>query len=113
VSDVENYLKWSHRYLRESEDLIKKRDSVQASEKFRGAAAQIVKAVTAKRGIELKAHGELHRFVVNLKDELNDPELPMLFSTTAALHHNSYENWLPPEVVKKLEAVVNREGDNK
>ncbi len=80
--------------------------------------------MAAKRGIELRSHGELYKFVARLKDEMNDPELATLFSVAAALHQNFYENWLPPEIVvhhgeavkhlvKKLEAVVNREGDNK
>jgi hypothetical protein len=64
-----------------------------------GAAAGIVKAVAAKRGVELKSHGELHGFVTKLGKELDDPKLAMLFGTAATLHQNFYEDWLPPETV--------------
>ncbi|MDI6886842.1 MAG: PaREP1 family protein, partial [archaeon] len=58
-----------------------------------------VKVVAAKRGIEIKSHGELHKFVAKLGTELEDPELVRWFSLASALHQNFYENWLPPETV--------------
>jgi len=123
MDGVENYLRLNDKYLGEAEALMEKGDFVQASEKFWGAAAEMVKGVAAKRGIELRAHGEMYRFVAKLKDEMNDPELATLFSVAAALHQNFYENWLPPEIVahhgeavkqlvKKLEAVASRGGDS-
>ena len=79
--------------------LIKRKDFVQASEKLWGAAAEIVKAIAARRGIEIKSHGELYKFVAKLKVELEEPELTRLFAVAGALHQNFYENWLPSEVV--------------
>jgi HEPN domain-containing protein len=99
MEKTENYLNLNNKYLKEAEALIRKGDYVQASEKFWGAAAEIVKAVAAKRGIELKSHGELHGFVTRLKKELAEPELTRLFGTAATLHQNFYENWLPAETV--------------
>ena len=115
--DSEIYLNLNHKYLKEAENLIGKEDWVQASEKFWGAAAEIVKAVAAERNTELRSHGELYRFVAKLKGELNDPELMRLFAAAGALHQNFYESWLPPEMVvdygeavkqlvKKLEALM-------
>ena len=96
----------NNKYLDEAEELIKRKDYVQASEKLWGAAAEIVKVVAAKRGIEIKSHGELYKFVANLGTELEDPELIRLFSLAGALHQNFYEDWLPPEtVVDHAEAV--------
>lgn len=100
MEKTEHYLKLNDKYLQEADVLISKGDYVQASEKFWGAAAEIVKAVAAKRGIDIKSHGELYAFVSTLKDELHDPELPRLFSLASTLHQNFYENWLPPETVK-------------
>jgi len=99
MEKTRNYLKLNNKYLKEAEALISQGDYVQASEKFWGAAAEMVKAVAAKRGIELKSHGELHGFVTKLKKELGEPELTRLFGTAAALHQNFYEDWLPPETV--------------
>lgn len=96
---VEEYLKLNHKYLEEAEALIKRSDFVQASEKLWEAAAEIVKAIAAQRGIEIKSHGELYKFVAKLKAELEEPELTRLFAAAGALHQNFYENWLPSEVV--------------
>jgi len=96
---VQDYLWLNDKYLKEAEALIEEGDYVQASEKFWGAAAGIVKAVAARRDVEIRSHGELHGFVSRLGRELNDPGLPRLFGDAAALHQNFYENWLPPETV--------------
>ncbi|MCD6203299.1 MAG: PaREP1 family protein [Methanophagales archaeon] len=119
-------LKLNNKYLDEAEELIKKKDYVQAqpfkkaltekaSLKLWGAAAEMVKVVAAKRGIEIKSHRELYKFVAKLKTELGDPELLRLFSLAGALHQNFYENWLPPatvvdhaEAVKELVAKLKR-----
>jgi hypothetical protein len=108
MEKVGNYLYLNDKYLKEAESLIEKGDYVQASEKFWGAAAEMVKAVAAQRGIEIRSHGELHGFVTRLGKELNDSELPNLFGTAAALHQNFYENWLPPETVVTYGEAVKR-----
>ena len=59
----------AERFLREAEELLTRGDYLQASEKAWGAAAQMVKAVAAKRGKELKSHGELWRFVLEVAGE--------------------------------------------
>jgi len=99
VEKVNNYVGLNNKYLREADTLVRQRDYVQASEKFWGAAAEMVKAVAAKRGIELQSHGELYRFVAKLSQEFNSPQLHRLFAIASALHQNFYENWLPPEMV--------------
>lgn len=96
---VENYLGLNSKYAKEAGALIDKGDYVQASEKFWGAAAEIVKAIAAKRGSEWRSHAELYRFVTKLSEELGAPELLRLFAAASALHQNFYENWLPPEMV--------------
>ncbi len=103
---VNNYLDLNSKYLKEAEGLMKKRDYAQASEKFWGAAAEIVKAVAAKRDMELRSHGELHGFVTRLRNELKDPELTRLFAAASALHQNFYENWLTPEMVEDYADAV-------
>ena len=97
---AEAHLKLCERFLREGEKLLAKKDYVQASEKFWGAASQMVKAVAAERGLELRSHGELHRFVAELTKESSDPEVRRLWQSAVSLHQNFYENWLPPEMVE-------------
>jgi len=106
MARAQDYLRLNDKYLKEAEALIEEGDYVQASEKFWGAAAEIVKAVAAERDMEIRSHGELHGFVSRLGRELSDPGLPRLFGDAAALHQNFYENWLPPETVKDYGEAV-------
>mgnify|MGYP001147213234 CR=1 FL=1 len=38
-----------------------------------GAGSEVVKALGALRGIELKTHADLFRYVAKLREELKDP----------------------------------------
>ena len=96
---AEQYLKLNDKYLEDAYALIAKEDFVQASEKLWGAAAEIVKAIAARRGFVIKSHAELYKFVSKLGTEFEEPELVRLFSLASTLHQNFYEDWLPPETV--------------
>ena len=98
----------SEKYLRDAEDLLKKKDFIQASEKAWGAASQVVKAVAVMRGKELRSYGELHKFVAELRREYGDVELSTLWASATSLHQNFYENWLSSETVKDLVANVKK-----
>ncbi len=97
---VELHLKLCEKYIREAEELLAKKDYVQASEKAWGAATQIVKAVAAREGRELRSHSELHREVARIAGEVGDEEVRMLWQSAGMLHQNFYENWLPGEMVE-------------
>jgi hypothetical protein len=97
---AEVYAGLAERYMREAERLLAAGDFAQASEKLWGAAALTVKAVAAARGLLLRSHGELFKFVRDLSCETGDPELRRLFSAAGVLHQNFYENWLYPDVVR-------------
>ena len=99
MEKVNNYVGLNSKYLKEADALVEQGDWVQASEKFWGAAVEMVKAVAARRGVELQSHGELYRFVAKLSQEFNSPQLQRLFAIASALHQNFYENWLPAEMV--------------
>ncbi len=96
----------AEKFMREAEELLARDDYVQASEKAWGAAAQIVKAVAAKKGKELKSHGDLWRFVLEVAGE-ND-KLRWLWHVANALHQNFYEGWIPPEGVRRAVDDVKR-----
>jgi len=99
-TEVEMHLRLSEKELMEAEEFLRKGDLVQASEKAWGAAAQIVKAVAAREGRELRGHAELWRFVDEVAGRLNDVELRRLWRTANVLHQNFYENWMPPGDVR-------------
>ena len=103
---AERYLGLYRRYLEEAESFILKGDYIQASEKLWGAAAEVVKAVGALRGVELKTHSDLFQYVAKLREELRDPELSRLFHVANSLHQNFYEGNQPPSfVIDGAEAV--------
>ncbi|NHW89127.1 MAG: hypothetical protein HA490_05755 [Archaeoglobales archaeon] len=100
ASEVEMHLRLSEKELMEAEELLRKGDYVQASEKAWGSAAQMVKAVAAREGRTLRSHGELHREVARIVKETGDEELRRLWQSAGMLHQNFYENWLPREMVE-------------
>jgi len=57
--------------------------------------------LAAKRGVELRGCGELHREVIRIAKEAGDDEIRLLWQSAISLHQNFYENWLPPEMVEK------------
>ena len=102
---AELYARLSEKYLKEADDLLAKGDYVQASEKLWGAAALMVKAVAASRGVSISSHGELFSFVRRLGEERN-PELRRLFSVASTLHQNFCEGWLREDVIKEYSEDV-------
>lgn len=102
----EHYKRLNGRYLREAEELLKKEDYTQASEKLWGVAAEIVKAVATKKGIRLGAHRSLTKFVAELDEQQPKLGLATGFSVANNLHINFYEDWLHPKLVLKNAEVV-------
>lgn len=78
----------------------------QASEKLWGACAEIIKAVAAKRGVELGTHRSFGDFVVKLYKEHPEWGLMNTFREVNALHTDFYEDWLPAEVVEDAAETV-------
>jgi len=105
---AEAHIALSEKYAREMDEFLEKGDYVQASEKAWEAASQILKAVASKRGKELKSHGELHKFVSELREETGDQELRRLWQVATSLHQNFYENWLPEGIVRESIEDVKR-----
>lgn len=95
------YQRLNGKYLREAEQLFAKKDYPQASEKLWGAAAETVKAVAARRGLELGTHASLWEFVSKLDKEHPDWMLKKDFSYAGNLHQNFYEDWLGKEYIEE------------
>ena len=81
--------------------LLKKGDYVQASEKYWGAVAQMIKLVAAKQGIELGEHKVLWAFMSELDKKYPGQNLWTLFEKARLLHMNFYEDEIPAERVKE------------
>ena len=106
MEKAKNYFDLNRRYLQEGESLLAKGDSAQASEKLWGASAEILKALAAQRGLELRTHAELWSFATKLSSELGDPEILKLFATANYLHQNFYENAMTLEAVRASAEAV-------
>ena len=74
-------------------------DYVQASEKFWGAVATMVKVVAETQGWRHHGHADLGRAVRNVAIATGDEEIPPLFRSAEQLHANFYENFLEPSAV--------------
>ena len=89
------------KYLREGEELLAVGDNAQASEKFWGAAAEIIKAVAAKRGLQLGTHRRIGEFILSLDKDHPKWGLIDAFNAANTLHMNFYEDWHPSELVER------------
>jgi hypothetical protein len=100
------YLQLSQKTLQDAEALLARGDYQQASEKFWGAGAVMVKAVAEQRGWPHGSHRDLNRAVSRLAQETEREELLRLFGLANALHTNFYEDWLTPDQVTSFAASV-------
>ena len=96
---MQEYVRLNGKYLKEADQLLGAKDYAQASEKLWGAAAEIIKAVAAKRGKSLGTHRSLGEFLTELDEEKPEWGLLRDFNAANSLHMNFYEDWLPPKVV--------------
>lgn len=84
------------KYAEEGEEALRRGDLSQASEKFWGAAVELIKAVAASEGRRLEHHWDIGRYM-----DRRLPRLRSLFDAAQALHSNFYENNLTEEGVRE------------
>ena len=96
-----HYLDNVRDFLAKGEQALAEGDLLQASEKFWGASAQIVKALAERRGWEHSSHRALFQVINRLASDTDDDELRSLFLEAGQLHTNFYEGWLPAEMVQR------------
>ena len=97
---AQTYRRASRSLLAQANEELATGDARQASEKGWGAAAQIVKAVAARRDWTHNNHGGLYQIVNRLADETGDRDISDLFHIASSLHVNFYEDWLPAAMVE-------------
>ena len=98
--------KMNNRYLTDAKSLLRRGDYLQASEKYWGAAVQMIKIIAAKRGLKLESHRSLSDFIMILDAEHPEMNLPALYAQANTLHINFYEDNMSPEIVKKYSEAV-------
>ena len=93
-------LKLAEKYIKEANKLLLEGEYSQASEKAWGASSQVIKAVAAKRGEELRSHKDVWEYATRISRETGDDKLLKLFHVANSLHVNFYENWMTKEAVE-------------
>ena len=83
-------------------------DSLQASEKLWGAAAQALKSVAERRGWKHDSHAQFFNVLTALRDETENENLRRYFDAASQLHTNFYENWLDDAGIRERSADVRR-----
>ena len=98
----------SREFLAQARAELAQGDSMQASEKGWGAAAQMVKAVAQQRGWEHQGHRQLFSAVRRLRSETANEDIRRLFDVANSLHVNFYEDWREPETIQEALDDVER-----
>jgi len=102
----ERYQKLNQKYLIDAEELLSKGDYAQASEKFWGTFAEMVKSIASKRGLLTRSHLGIGEIVELLQKELKDFNLTGAYFAANSLHSNFYEAELTPDQVKNAAKIV-------
>ena len=86
--------------ISEADGYLQRRNTIQASEKGWGAAAQALKAIAEERGWNHNGHGLLVDIAKQVSDEQGRPEIATtLFAFGQLLHVNFYEDTLATDVI--------------
>jgi len=94
------------KYLTDAKKLLQQGDYLQASEKYWGAAVQMIKVIAARRGLELGTHRSISDFISMLDAEHPALDLSTLYAKANNLHMNFYEDHIPPDMVKEHSEAV-------
>jgi len=94
------------KYLTDAKKLLQQGDYLQASEKYWGAAVQMIKTIAAKRELELGTHRSIADFMSNLDHEYPKLNLWTLYVKANELHMNFYEDNMPSDRVKEHSEAV-------
>ena len=99
-SESNKYAELSRWCIGEAGGYLRRRNTIQASEKGWGAAAQALKAIAEERGWNHNGHGLLVDIAKQVSDEQSRPEIvTTLFAFGQLLHVNFYEDALAADVI--------------
>ena len=98
---LESHRSHSNRFLVHADEMIRKGDRLQASEKIWGAVAHILKAVANERGWEHDGHQRLRNVALHLQDHpaVANPEIGTLLRSVEAFHRNFYNDNMAMEEI--------------
>ncbi len=94
MTTVEEYRTAAHTLYDQALVELEAGDLRQASEKFWGAAAQVLKSFAQKRGLVYNTHAHIYKVIREATKESCNPEVGEWFKQAEVLHGNFYENWM-------------------
>lgn len=100
MTQQEKYTSASREFLLNAREALAEGDLTRASEKGWDAAAQMVKVIAEQRGWPHNGVRYVYETVNKLLKETGDGEIGTLFHVAGSLRSNSYENWLPADMVQ-------------
>lgn len=89
-------------YSHNAEKYLKSKDYHKASEMMWGTMSCALKAVAAKKKIEINSHRDLGKFAKMLSTQEHNQEIFSSFSFASTLHRNFYESNLDSNTVKSM-----------
>lgn len=98
---LKKYITLHQKYLNDADELLKKGDYAQSSEKLWGSTATLAKAIAALQRKRIKSHDGITFFLTTVAKELKDESILDVIFVANGLHQNFYEDTLTPEVVKR------------
>ena len=100
MTQAREYAAAARELLAKAQEELARGELTDTSEKGWGAAAQMVKAVSQRRGWPHDGHAALFQAVGRLAEETGDAQLVRLFHVANSLRSNFYENWMHPDMIQ-------------
>ena len=108
MTTVEEYRSDAHTLYDQAVVELEAGDLRQASEKFWGAAAQVLKSFAEKRGLVYETHAHIYKVIREAVQEARNPDVGEWFKQAEVLHGNFYENWMVESEVRTSASDVRR-----
>ena len=106
MSTSERYRSAAHTLYDQAMVELEAGDLRQASEKFWGATAQVLKSFAEKRGLEHDSHPHAYTVIREAVRASRNPEVGEWFKHAEALHGNFYQNWMVESEVRSSAADI-------
>jgi len=91
---IKKYRNRSIHYFENALKFLEAGDAEKASEFLWGSMAQALKAVAARKDIQLRSHGSIRKYAMELAKALKDDSIRHAFERAQSLHSNFYESGL-------------------
>ncbi|MCY4474768.1 MAG: PaREP1 family protein [Chloroflexi bacterium] len=108
MSISERYRSAAHHLYDQAVVELEAGDLRQASEKFWGAAAQSMKALSERRGWRHRSHRHFHQTLDLINDEDDHEDIVRWFGLAESLHINFYEDRASYDTIRIISADVRK-----